>query len=174
MLRFIRITMFKKVLYFFPKVITAIILMLLLLLPVVNFKINIASEIFPSLEIILVYYFGTNYQVKSWQIFIAGFFFDQIYSMPIGTNSLVFILGDLWLKYISKWFILKIYVINLINFCGYCLIIFVLRYFIITGCRAHTTQLLILFFQYMTTIFSYSLVRILLDKLLKYCAHHAK
>ena len=129
------------------------------------------SEIFPALEIIFIYYCSLNYQIKSWQIFFIGFFFDQLYSMPIGTNSLVFILGDLWLKYISQWFVLKIYSIN---FCGYCFLIFTLRYLIIIGFHLYTLKLLILFFQYLTTIFVYPIVRIPLDKSLDYFKKHVK
>ena len=132
------------------------------------------SEIFPALEIIFIYYCSLNYQIKSWQIFFIGFFFDQLYSMPIGTNSLVFILGDLWLKYISQWFVLKIYSINFINFCGYCFLIFTLRYLIIIGFHLYTLKLLILFFQCLTTIFVYPIVRILLDKSLEYFKKHVK
>jgi hypothetical protein len=166
--------MFKKLTYLFLKIITLIILMLLLLFPIVNFKITLESEIFPCIEIILAYYLSTNYPVRSWHVFITGFFIDQIHSMPIATNSLALILAHMWLNYVSKWFVLKTYVTSLANFYGYCLIILILRYFIIIGFNPISSQLLILFFQYMTTISSYPLVKIMLDKLLKDNVHHAR
>jgi len=170
----IKIVMFKKLSHFFQKIIFVIGILLLLLLPLINFKINMESEIFPSIEIILVYYFSTNYQIKSWQIFIIGFLFDQLYSMPTGSNSLTFLLGNLGLKYVREWFLLKIYSINFIGFCGYCLFILSFRYFIFVGYNIDITNILIIFFQYLTTIFSYSLVRIPLDNSLKYFRKHAK
>ncbi len=149
-------------------------LLLGLLFPLISFRIGLISPIFPALEIIFVYYFSTNQHLRIWQIFLIGIFFDQLYSMPIGTNSLVFLLANLLLKFVNRRFLLKAYFINFIIFCGYCLFIFYSRYLILSSKTLYLDSFMPLFFQYLTTVFSYPLVRIPLDKSIEYLNKHAK
>lgn len=149
-------------------------LLLILLFPLVSFRIGIISEIFPAFEVIFVYYFSTNRHMRVWQIFIIGIFFDQLYSMPTGTNSLVFLLANLLLKFGSRWFLFKDYFINFIVFCGYCLFVFYSRYLILSSKTLYLNNLVPIFFQYLTTIFSYPIVRIPLDKSIEYLNRYVK
>lgn len=139
-------------------------LLLLLLFPLVNFKFGLSSAIFPAFDIIFLYYFSTYYNIKFWQLFIFGIFCDELYSMPFGANSLFFIFADIILAITSKWCLLKRYISNFIIFCGYCLLILCLRYGIYDLYLKQTVNIFEMTFQLLTTIFSYPLIRIFLDK----------
>lgn len=149
-------------------------LLLILLFPLVSFRIGIITEIFPACEVIFIYYFSTNRHMAAWQIFIIGIFFDQLYSLPTGANSLVFLLANLLLKFGSRWLLLKDYFINFIFFCGYYLFVFYCRYLIFASKDLYLDNLVPIFFQYLTTIFSYPIFRIPLDKAIEYLDRYAK
>lgn len=147
---------------------------LILFLPLVSFRIGLVMVIFPALEIILVYYFASNRQLKLFAVFAIGLLFDQLYAMPIGTNSLTFVLAHHCLKSAGRWYRLNNYLTNFIIFWGYCLLIFSGRYVILTSKGLHTDHLSIMVFQYITTIFFYPLLSILLLKSCKYFDQYAQ
>lgn len=64
-----------------PKILYKLILLefsiLLLIFPLGSFRINAASVIFPSSEVILLYYFSTIHRVSFTAIFLIGLFFDR-------------------------------------------------------------------------------------------------
>lgn len=166
--------MLKKLSTVFIRSLFLLSILLVLLFPLCSFKIGFHSEIFPALEIILTYYFITNYEIKLWQLLIAGLLFDQLYSMPIGTNSLVFILANFVLALLRKWFLLKTYEINFLIFYGYCLCILYFRYLVFITIVNYPPNLTEVFFQYLTTVFSYPLIRVFLDQLLEYLKYYAR
>lgn len=155
-----------------PKILYRIALLefslLLAIFPLGSFKANMASVIFPSLEIILLYYFSTIHKVSFVTIFIIGLFFDQLYSTPIGSNSLIFITAHLLLRLLSKYFTLKSYLTNFIIFCFYYYYIIHFRYLLILIKDLFAQGYLIMLMQYITTILSYNLLRIPFDKSLEY------
>ncbi|XVN43078.1 MAG: hypothetical protein RCG15_01935 [Candidatus Rickettsia vulgarisii] len=142
--------------------------LLLVIFPLGSFRINMASMVFPALEVILLYYFSTIHRISFVTIFIVGLFFDQLYSMPIGSNSLIFITAHALLSLLSKYFILKSYLTNFIIFCFYYFYIIHFRYLLILAKNLSIQGYFIMIMQYLTTIFSYNLLRIPFDKSLEY------
>ncbi|MGL4226609.1 MAG: hypothetical protein ACRCRR_03225, partial [Rickettsia sp.] len=94
--------------------------------------------------------------------------------MPIGTNSLVFLSAYIIYKLSSKFFIAKNYLINFVVFCVYCLFILNFKYLLVTIKKLEAGGYLIIFFQFLTTIFSYNVVRLILDAPLNYFKKYAK
>ncbi|WPY01330.1 hypothetical protein Trichorick_01240 [Candidatus Trichorickettsia mobilis] len=167
-------SMFKKLFNIFIILCFIISLFLLLLLPLVLYRLGIESEIFPALEIIIIYYFSLNYQIKYWQIFIIGIFLDQLYHFPIGTSAVTFLLTNLLLNKLRIWLVIRTSTINFIVFCSYAFLALVIRYLIFTSKISSSLNLVTILFQYLTTIFSYPLFMILFDKSLLYLKKYAK
>ncbi|BDU60781.1 hypothetical protein FLA4_11910 [Candidatus Rickettsia kotlanii] len=94
--------------------------------------------------------------------------------IPIGTNSLVFLSAYTIYKLSSKYFVAKNYLINFIIFCVYCLFILNFKYLLITIKKLEADEYLIIFFQFLTTIFSYNIIRLILDSPMNYFKKYAK
>lgn len=166
-------TLLKSLSQIIYKIIFTCFCGLLLIFPLVSFRINSVTEIFPAFDIILIYYFtiqnfGQNYQLNSLIVFLAGIFFDQLYSLPLGTNSLALLSAHLILKFFPPFFLLNRYITNFILFCFYCFIILNFRYLLIFNKSLSEPRYLLILFQYLTTIFSYNLITIFLDELSEY------
>lgn len=160
-----------RVLY---KIIFAEFCLLLVIFPLENFIINADSVIFPAFEIILLYYFASLYSLSLLFIFLIGILFDQLYSMPLGTNSLVLVITHIILNFCGRFFPTKAYLTNLIFFCSYYLFVLHFRALLLISKGLEIQGYLTMIFQYLTTICSYSLLRIPLDKTLEYFRKHAK
>lgn len=135
---------------------------LLFMLPTQLYKFglaNIFGEVFPAMDIMIIYYFSTHKNVRYWMIFLIGFIIDQIYQLPIGTSSLSYILANLALTYAGKWLILKEYVTNILVFCAYSAFIISLRYLIFIANYEHIFDGTSLYFYYLTTILSYPILK---------------
>jgi len=159
--------MFHKLQNFLINGLVSLLLLLILFFPLVNFKINIVSPIFPAFEIIFIYFLVCYYNFTEGKILVAGLFMDQLYSMPSGCNSLAFLIGSIFFKYMSRQFLIKNYTINFMVFFAYAFVILICRYLIFLSLSQYPS-IFELIFQYLTTIFSYPLLRIFLDKLLQY------
>ncbi|WP_341764232.1 hypothetical protein [Candidatus Tisiphia endosymbiont of Beris chalybata] len=158
---------FKELPQIFYKIILVELCLLLLIFPLEAFRIDAASIIFPSFDIILLYYFATIYHISFGVIFLIGIVFDQIYSMPIGTNSLVLISAHILVKFLGKYFTLRSYLTNFIIFCCYYFYIIHCRYFLIAIKDLTNQGYFVIIMQYLTTILSYNLIRVPFDKTLK-------
>ena len=156
--------MSKTVLQFFLNLTGYLILLTALIFPVVNFKISASSAVFPSLEIIIIYYLSCYCRTGTIKILLLSLFIDQLYALPVGSSILAFVVGQLAIKVASKWFLTKEYVGNFFLFCAYCLLIFFLRYLAAIA-EANYPSLFELVFQYLITVFSYPVSRVALDKM---------
>jgi hypothetical protein len=160
-----------KVLY---KIIFVEFCLLLVIFPIENFRIHADSVIFPAFEIILLYYFASLYSLNLLFLFLIGIFFDQLYSMPLGTNSLVLVTAHIILTFCRKFFSARTYLTNLLFFCSYYLFILHFRALLMISKGLEIQGYWTMIFQYLTTICSYSLLRIPLDNTLEYFKTHAK
>ncbi|KAJ6644984.1 Threonylcarbamoyladenosine tRNA methylthiotransferase MtaB, partial [Pseudolycoriella hygida] len=158
---------FKNLPQAFYKLILLEFCLLLLIFPLENFRISLESVIFPSFEINILYYFSTIYHVNVGIIFLIGIIFDQLYSMSIGTNSLILLSAHIILQSLGKYFKLKSYFTNFIIFCLYYFFVLHARYLLIFIKGFTTPEYIIIIMQYLTTIFSYNLIRIPFDKILE-------
>jgi cell shape-determining protein MreD len=165
---------FRKFLPIFHRIILLELCLLLLIFPLENFRLNIESSIFPAFTVILIYYFATYYQISFGMLFLIGLVFDSLYSMPIGTNSLILIIAQIILQFSSKFFIIKNYITNFIIFCCYYFFILHSEYLLNLSKNLSSQSYLIILMHYFATIFSYNLLRIPLDSLLQYSRKHAK
>ena len=165
---------YKNSLQIILKLLFALLCLLIILFPLVSYKINIQSRIFPAIEIIFIYYFMSLYSLNVFRIFFLGLLIDQISGIPIGTNSLVFLLAYVIYKVSSKYFVTKNYLIHFIIFCVYCLFILNFKYLLVIIKKLEADGYLILFLQFCTTIFSYNLVYLILDSPINYFKKYAK
>ncbi|AFB23795.1 hypothetical protein RPL_04790 [Rickettsia rickettsii str. Colombia] len=165
---------YKNSLQIILKLLFALLCFFIILFPLVSYKINIQSRIFPAMEIIFIYYFMSLYSLNIFGIFFLGLFIDQISGMPIGTNSLVFLSAYTIYKLSSQYFVAKDYLINFIIFCVYSLFILNFKYLLITIKKLEADGYLIIFFQFLTTIFSYNIIRLILDSPMNYFKKYAK
>ncbi|MCZ6902314.1 MAG: hypothetical protein O7C59_04450 [Rickettsia endosymbiont of Ixodes persulcatus] len=154
---------YKNSLQIILKLLVALLCFFIILFPLVSYKINIQSRIFPAIEIIFIYYFMSLYSLNIFEIFFLGLLIDQISGMPIGTNSLVFLLAYMIYKVSSKYFVTKNNLTNFIIFCVYCLFILNFKYLLVTIKKLEADGYLTIFLQFLTTIFSYNLVRLIPD-----------
>ncbi|AAU04022.1 hypothetical protein [Rickettsia typhi] len=152
----------------------ALLCFCIILFPLMSYKINIQSRIFPAMEIIFIYYFMSLYSLNILSIFFLGLLIDQISGVPIGTDSLVFISANIIYKLSSKYFLAKNYLINFVVFCVYCLFILNFKYLLVTIKHLDAEGYLIIFFQFLTTIFSYNIIRLILDSPMNYFKKYAK
>lgn len=140
---------------------------LICLIPLKLYKIgliNIFGEIFPAFDIVIIYYFSTYTNIRYWILFIIGIILDHVHQAPIGLNSLTFITVNILLNYTSRWFILKDEVTNVLIFCAYSLLIIGFRYIIFLTKNNYGFEGFSIYFYYLTTIFSYPILRFLIDK----------
>lgn len=157
----------KNIPQIFYKLLVVEFCLLLWIVPLEPIWLNKATVILPSCEIILLYYFATLYHISFSWLVIIGVVFDQVYSMPIGTNAVVLISSHMLLKLLGKYFVLRSYLTNFIIFCLYYFYVIHCRYLLIILKGLTTDGYFVMMMQYLTTIFSYNLVRIPFDKSLE-------
>jgi cell shape-determining protein MreD len=137
---------------------------MLLILPLNQHLFGFYSEIFPALDLIIIYYISTYKKIKYWQLFIIGIFLDQLYALPAGLSSFALILAEKILRYYTKWLLLKEYTTNLTIFCAYTAFIMIIKYLIITILSpSHIDGMSILFY-FITTILAYPIMHVILEK----------
>ncbi len=135
---------------------------------------NLSSEIFPALELSIIFYISTYRKISYWHLLIIGLFLDQLYSTPLGVNSLILIIASLILKYICKLCVIKKYSTNIIIFCGYAFFLITARYIFITILSINYIEGNAIFFYLITTIFSYPIMYIILENSFKILANNAE
>lgn len=141
-------------------------IILLLFLPLMIFRFGVVSEIFPAVEIMIVYYISLNYKIRYWHLFLVGIVVDQFYYFPLGLSSLTFILANILLEKLRKLVLLKALVIHFIVFCTYVLFVMSCRYLLIFDKNFYPPNVIVIFFQSCTTIFSYPILKKFFDKFL--------
>lgn len=137
------------------------------LIPLKLYKLNLVyifDEIFPAIDIIILYYFSSYFKVRYWLIFIIGIILDQIYTMPLGSNSLIFITVSLALHYLNQWFILKNEFTNLVIFGVYSFFVIGFREILFLIKSDYAVQGISIYFYYITTFLSYPTLKLLIHK----------
>jgi rod shape-determining protein MreD len=145
-----------------------------IILPFEVFKFGFHSEIFPAVDLIFIYYFTTYRRIEIWQLFIIGFVLDPFYGMPLGTNSLILMLANFLLIYFGKGFALKKYIINVLVFVLYGFIVIFFRYIAMTKIGPYEMGGYSIYFYFLTTIFSYPIIKMLIDKPLRVFYKYAR
>jgi hypothetical protein len=159
---------------FFTKGLIVFYLALLFFLPLQWHKISSYGEIFPALDIIIIYYIMTYYYPKNWHLFIYGIFVDKLYNFPLGSSALILILSYQALKLLSHWFVLRDYFTNLVIFYAYSFLIILSRYILITIKSPYSLEGIVVLFYFLTTISAYPLIYILIKKPIQKLHQHAR
>lgn len=155
----------SKLLYILIRFCIALFVFLLAILPLAVFRIGIDNGIFPMIEVIIVYYLAINYNIQYWQLFLIGIIFDLLYHLPVGVSSIALLIGNCALTILIHWIVIKAnFVKNYTIFCIYCLLICIIRYLLILIKVQYAPPIVVLFFQYLTTIFAYPCCAVFIDK----------
>lgn len=154
----------KKLLRYFI-ILTPIIL--LSVFPLQAFVFNIEYEIFPAVELAIIYFYSTYGNIKYWQLFVLGIIIDQLYFTPIGISSLLFIVANYCLSLSANWFSLKEYINNIALFACYCTFIILGKLIFITIISYNKIYNLSVIFYILNTIAVYPIIYFILEKISK-------
>lgn len=122
------------------------------------------SEIFPAFDLAIIYYISTYKSIKNWHLFLLGLLIDQLYQIPLGTSSLSLIIANLLLNQFRSKFFLKDYYTNISIFCVYSMFVISFKFLIVTIKSTYYIQGISIYFYYLTTIFSYPIIKMLIEK----------
>ena len=158
--------MYKLIIRLLLAFVFGLYVFLLYIIPIKLYKLNlnIFEEIFPAVEIAIIYFFSSYYKVQYWLLFIIGIILDQSNQLPMGVNASAFIIANIILVYINKCLILKDYITNLVIFCIYSFFIISFRCLILLKKSEYSFDGLSVYFYYLTTILSYPAIRFLICK----------
>ena len=122
------------------------------------------SEIFPAFDLAIIYYIITYKSIKNWHLFLLGLLIDQLYQIPLGASSLSLIIANLLLNQVRSKFFLKDYYTNISIFCVYSMFVISCKFLIVTIKSTYYIQGISIYFYYLTTIFSYPIIKMLIEK----------
>lgn len=140
------------------KIIRFFLLYLLFLLPYQVYEFGIDMDIFPRIDIVIIFICATLGMLQFWHLFILGIFIDYLNGSFYGMSSLILMVCQLTLKLIQLkipyWsFNLKIGI-----FAFYFLIFNIFEYIIFALMSSGKVSNILIIFQYFTTIFSFALI----------------
>ncbi len=159
--------MYKLIVRLSLALIFGIYVFLICLIPLKLYKLNLMyvfDEIFPAIDIVIIYYFSSYAKVRYWMIFFIGLILDQLYQMPTGSNSLIIITVNLVLSYSNRWFVLKDEITNIVVFSIYSFFIISFKEIIFLKKNDYNFQGLSIYFYYITTFLSYPILKFLIHK----------
>ncbi len=133
--------------------------MLILTFQSLNYRINLASPIFPAWEIMVVYHLCVRYKLWHLYIFFLGFLFDHLYGMQFGTNSTIFLMVNLLFRHVMTKSLAENYTLNCRIFCFYCIFVLYSRYILNSGLGISLNQYIVISLQLVVTICCYNLLR---------------
>lgn len=155
-------------------ILSYIFLALLIVLPYEMHVFNLNSPIFPSLELMIIYYASTYHRVSYLLLFVLGLLFDNIHNMLLGVHFLIFMVGNITLIYINNSFNLKKDIINLLIFPLYVFVIMFCRYIILSASGVKIDIGFDALFCFLTTIFTYPIIAKIVHKPMQFLCNYAK
>lgn len=166
--------MLKSVAKFALNISILLYILFLVILPIQIFQLGYKTNIFPAVELGIIFYFTTYQNLRYWQVFIIGLILDQLYYLPNGTSSLILLTSHFGLFMVGHWFSLRAYLSNFFIFCGYALYIIVAKYLIITVLSNEYIEGVGVYFYYLTTILSYPTIRWFIEKPVRFVEEYAR
>ncbi len=140
----------------------------LLILPFELFVFLYRFNYFPALDLMVIYYFCSKLKVNNVVLFVLGVLIDPMHNMPIGTNSLSLICGNVLINKLKEFIEVQDYILNCTIFCFYSLLIIVLRFLIITIVSSYYIEGNSIYFYYVITILIYPSVQVIVLQPLKW------
>jgi cell shape-determining protein MreD len=122
--------------------------------------IGLRLDIFPAIEMILFFHLSINKKLNYWQCFFIGLICDQLNSITLGINAILFICSEYILRKAILYFTSqKNSFTELLIFYAYAAIFILLKYILIISNGINALDMMTLFFYFLTTIFSYPLIK---------------
>lgn len=147
--------------------ISAILTILIILLPNNLYLAGLTNNIIPALDLIIIYYLSTYTQTSNVIYFILGLISDKFLNLPLGISSFAFLSANIILLLVDKLMIIKDYITNIAYFVVYCIYIMSVRYLLINIFSDNKVYLFDLVFYTLTTILTYPLIAIILIRIYK-------
>lgn len=148
------------------------IIMLAILPASVHIFSGLHYDIFPALDLAVIFYLSTYRKIEYWQLFIIGILLDALYCTIHGLSSFILIISEFLIKQSSNYFLLRNYVTNLASFVCYTAFFLLMKYCIIVVLTINDIGLLSLLSYFLTTILSYPLLYFMLEKPLNSLIKH--
>lgn len=130
------------------------------------------SEILPAIELCLIYYLSTYKKLCYWHLFIIGLLIDMLYDLPLITTSSTLMTANFILKKLTTKILAKNFLTNILIFYLYSFFVISIRFVIIRAFSLNNIDIYSLYFYFFTTIFSYPIIFICMEKLIKIFANH--
>lgn len=150
---------FSLLLYIVTFVVTTI--------PLAMIKLNISTDIIPIFELYIIYFSVLYYPVSILQIFIYGFFVDEIYGSLSGLHSTLFITGSIILSKVKFLIVPKKPLSSFFGFSILTIIFAMSKYLILVYIFGYYASLLKISLQVCNTILLYPMAYFLFSKILK-------
>lgn len=123
------------------------------------------SEIFPAIELMIIFQFVLSKSAKNWQLFLIGLLLDQLYQIPLGTSSISLIITNIIFSQFREKSSQNNYILDILNFSLFFSLVMIIRLLILSLKSADQLELISISFYYLTSIFSYPLLMSLLQNL---------
>ena len=92
--------------------------LMLTVFPVALIRLGINADILPAFEVGIVYFSALYFPVPIWQIFLYGILTCELYGLPIGVDSALFIIIYVALKRMHSLLISRSPISDMIGFIG--------------------------------------------------------
>ncbi len=140
-------------------------ILLVSVFPLFSYRISMASDIFPRLDLVLIFCLCDRSKIGYLFLFLIGLLLDPIYSDYMGINSFGFISGKIMLDYLNEKICSRHYLANFGIFCLYALWIFYSSDILFNTDLVFREEILVpQVFQYILTIFSYPIIEFIIQK----------
>jgi cell shape-determining protein MreD len=140
--------------------------LMLTALPIALIRLGINADILPLLEVGIVYFSALYFPVPIWQIFLYGILTCELYGLPIGVDSALFIIIYVALKRMHSLLISRSPISDMIGFIGTVILFMFLKYLIMVYYFAYSVDFIKIVLQSFTTILFYPAIYYLLTKIL--------
>ena len=158
--------MYKTLLKLIAELPFIIITILLFLLPFNMHIFGLSCNIFPALDLIIIYYLTVQKKLYNRHLFFIGIFLDGLYIVPLGIHSFILISANIILEYLRRYFAVKGYQTDLLIFSLYCAVAMTIKYILLTIVGENYIEGISIIFYYLTTILIYPLSHLILNRII--------
>lgn len=144
-----------------------ICLYLIFITPYQLYLLDIRTDIFPSLDLIIIFLLSMKYtRLGYMKLFLLGIFIDYLNGLERCIYPIILILSELALRYVRSYIYLNC-VFELTLFIYYISVVNIIKYLVLCVLKLDNIHLTAAFMQYVTTILVYPLIHILVSKVMK-------
>ena len=129
-------------------------------------SVNIDSEIFPSLDLIVIFVIMVHNRIGYLTLFILGLFIDYLNTSSFGMYSFILITAELLIRSFIQRMESITYLLKILLFISFYSFITVIKYLTFSIVDLVDLPIGALLMQYFTTILSYPIVYLVLEKIM--------